>query len=796
MRGIIGLFLGVAFSLNRSNGVSSPALVWTYNPAELQGGSGCNVTYFVHNRELCDAALRLGTRYVERGTKAACSLIGEYKECLAELIQETACANRVFLLDQLKPMRRQIQRSHNECSRERKQPRPTARVRVLPESTSQEVKAWLVQFLCAEEFQSNLRRGKRGAPVVETRQICRYLDRYQGCVDAVMHGLPARENPELVAHMEYFVGVLTRKYRTMCFAAPQVTTAAIARQPQMERLRAIFESEQTPSPDVQECDLHEHTATFFACGLQFNEVVSYNPPKEKVCMGYYNFDNCTKHVQCQSLSDFYTHSMHVRDVLLQAYEPYCQGYVPRAIDTNIVPLPTPPPVQPPTRTTKGPTATSRRPKTPTTPPAPVCDEDVYLMGYLDCGLRFAINMRNVSVGVDSKYECQVCRLYRDFLTCIKLLDPCRSAGDIASYLRHFTAVLTEGYEKRCRHHNVTVPCTKLRLLEAFFSCGLTYYQSRHNSARWYRIAGAGVCEMLDAFRLCVQTASIGCDDLAELVAKLHEVVKYMYKKHAPTCLPEEGPQDHRRRRFMRLDWQTSCDQPKAVQRPGAVWRHLRPHAAVGARQLRQCKRQVGTTIYRVPVSLFPTLALLKDCRVDEAVYLCKLGREMKHCLRSAADDSGCSDSRILEFEISALQKHLLSEFDGQCAATTSADYATESHGTACKLKEFTQDWELCDWKMQDYYATPLYRNGTLTRTTRIDHASRNKLCAELASHRSCLAESAARRHCAGLAPQAAALGNRLFQQLDSAYCSGCGRCELWLVPMLVTASAMMALQFV
>ncbi|KAL3247081.1 hypothetical protein MRX96_057250, partial [Rhipicephalus microplus] len=41
-----------------------------------------------------------------------------------------------------------------------------------PESTSREVKAWLTQFLCAEEFQANLKRGKRGAPVVDTRQIC------------------------------------------------------------------------------------------------------------------------------------------------------------------------------------------------------------------------------------------------------------------------------------------------------------------------------------------------------------------------------------------------------------------------------------------------------------------------------------------------------------------------------------------------------------------------------------------------------------------------------------------------
>ncbi|KAL1474048.1 hypothetical protein MTO96_038275, partial [Rhipicephalus appendiculatus] len=67
---------------------------------------------------------------------------------------------------------------------------------------------------------------------------------------------------------------------------------------------------------------------------------------------------------------------------------------------------------------------------------------------------------------------------------------------------------------------------------------------------------------------------------------------------------------------------------------------------------------------------------------------------------------------------------------------------------------------------------------------------------ELAGHRSCLADSASRHHCPGLAPQAAAVGNRLFNRLDMTFCSGCGRCKLQLVAVFATASAMMAQRFV
>ncbi|KAL1470324.1 hypothetical protein MTO96_040505, partial [Rhipicephalus appendiculatus] len=84
--------------------------------------------------------------------------------------------------------------------------------------------------------------------------------------------------------------------------------------------------------------------------------------------------------------------------------------------------------------------------------------------------------------------------YQDFLSCIQVLAQCRSPSDLRSYLAHFTAVLTVGYADLCKNHNITVPCTKPRLLRAFFSCGVTYYEARHNNAHLYRIAQAGECE--------------------------------------------------------------------------------------------------------------------------------------------------------------------------------------------------------------------------------------------------------------------------------------------------------------
>ncbi|KAL3215714.1 hypothetical protein MRX96_051314 [Rhipicephalus microplus] len=70
--GIVGLFLGVAFSFSGCDAFSRPTVLLTSRPEALpRSASGCNVTYFAFSREQCDAAFRLGTRLAERKTKAA-----------------------------------------------------------------------------------------------------------------------------------------------------------------------------------------------------------------------------------------------------------------------------------------------------------------------------------------------------------------------------------------------------------------------------------------------------------------------------------------------------------------------------------------------------------------------------------------------------------------------------------------------------------------------------------------------------------------------------------------------------
>ncbi|KAH7957966.1 hypothetical protein HPB51_028051 [Rhipicephalus microplus] len=128
------------------------------------------------------------------------------------------------------------------------------------------------------------------------------------------------------------------------------------------------------------------------------------------------------------------------------------------------------------------------------------------------------------------------------------------------------------------------------------------------------------------------------------------------------------------------------------------------------------------------------------------------------------------------------------------SGASSVHWVPSHRFAACKLKEFTREWESCDEKMQDYYAIPSYR--AINMTARIGDESRNRLCDELASHRSCLARSATRHHCPGMEHQAAAIGNRLFDRLDITFCSGYGRCKLRFVTVLATALVLMARRFV
>ncbi|XP_077498684.1 uncharacterized protein LOC144109761 [Amblyomma americanum] len=153
-------------------------------------------------------------------------------------------------------------------------------------------------------------------------------------------------------------------------------------------------------------------------------------------------------------------------------------------------------------------------------------------------------------------------LYKNFLACIEIL--CSSQSDIGASLNHFTVVLTEGYEEMCKI--VTEPCTRLRLLRDFFYCGTHYYKSYNQVGLWFRFAQSGVCELLESFRGCLKNASIGCEGFSQLIARMEAVQKYMAAKHGSACTRPQGATGVKDKRgFLRLDWQTLCDQQRAVK---------------------------------------------------------------------------------------------------------------------------------------------------------------------------------------------------------------------------------------
>ncbi|KAK8777696.1 hypothetical protein V5799_020963, partial [Amblyomma americanum] len=197
----------------------------------------------------------------------------------------------------------------------------------------------------------------------------------------------------------------------------------------------ISDFEANGTSETQECDVYNSTAEFFACGLRFTEIVSYNPPKEKICMAYLTFEACATAAQCRaSLSEFNAHAMHVRSVVLSPYEPYCRGFVPPEVNENIdvitivsrEPYTGPPGPQPPPPVTvppwtpegpkrptgpKGPTGRTgptvpTKPTGPTVPPR--CNQDMYLEKYFECGVKFVINVDSVMAEHKKNHECRVC----------------------------------------------------------------------------------------------------------------------------------------------------------------------------------------------------------------------------------------------------------------------------------------------------------------------------------------------------------------------------------------------------
>lgn len=786
----------------------------------------CDAARFTADKEICEATFKLNIPHNHGDMKFVCAVIRKYKMCLANVIRATGCGAREFLVEQLQPMQQYLQENRIECVRQLNESSESG----VPEGIRAKLdlctrdKAWETQFLCAKKFHTKLKKIEEDKEV-ESHQICRALSRYYSCLNTVLHSESCEEDTELMMHMEYFPKVLTQKYREMCFAELKLTAMNVAK-----RLEGY----------VQDATCQEEDATkqFFACGLLFNEIVSHNPPKEKICLAYRNFQNCTEMItrdlHCSVGSDFNVHSMHVMTVLLSQYDSYCKGVAPIHPDTggSVSPVVVTPLVSP-------------------EPPHPQgsCNENLYLEKYFECGLMYIFNLRDALYGDNAQYGSQVCdivkchkectdmikktsncpdplgiqasleyidnelrtahgqscnnvqqkrtgkirfrtsaekchireftgtyftcgtifikntypnkpskdedcRFYMDFKKCISLLIVCNSASDIKTSLQLFTTQLTQGYEEMCKDYNLSVTCEKLSLIKNFFSCGLTYYQSYNEFGSSYLGAKPHACNLVDDFSNCTTESVLknDCKELKTMFDHISNIRKYIVqlfnKRHPPpSCnVPTSAK---KKRVYLGLERQSSCDQFKAVKK------------------LVLC----GVTFHRMLVAAGNTSALVGE----NQTAVCPLVKEMKYCMYSATHDSGCSDALLLNTEISVLKKYLLMEFEDTCNAIPSAeDKEFSLSRQACELKEFTQDWETCDSAMEDDISL-FYRNGSAFRKNVRNNRVRRRLCGDLIGYRKCLNESAEKHHCSAVAPQMADMSNELFDRLGLMYCSGGSR---------------------
>lgn len=790
--------------------------------------STCDAARFTAEREVCEATFKLNIPHNHGDMKFVCAVIRKYKMCLANAIRTTGCSQKEFLVEQLQPMQQYLQDKNIECVRQLNESSESG----APEGIRAKLdlctrdKAWETQFLCAKKFHTKLKKIEEDKEV-ESHQICRALSRYYSCLNTVLHSESCEEDTELMMHMEYFPKVLTQKYREMCFAELKLTAMNVAK-----RLEGY----------VQDATCQEEDATkqFFACGLLFNEIVSHNPPKEKLCLAYRNFQNCTEMItrdlHCSIGSEFNVHSMHVMTVLLSQYDSYCRGVSEATVEpaktgeTPPIHLVTHPPPPPPESHS-------------------TCNEDLYLEKYFECGLMYIFNLRDAMHGDNMQYGSQVCdivkchkecsemikktsncpdplgihasldyidnelrtahekncnnlqqkrtgkirfrtsaekchtrelagtyftcgtifiknthpkkptkdedcRFYLDFKKCISLLIFCRSPSDIKTSLDLFTTQLTQGYEDMCKDYNLSVTCDKLSLIKTFFSCGLTFYQANNEFGSSYLGAAPHACKLVDDFSNCTneQVLKNDCKELKTLFDNFRNVRKYIVelfnKRHSPSSC--NVPTSAKRKRvYLGLERQSSCDQFKAVKK------------------LVLC----GVTFHRMLVAAGNTTALVGENKTA----VCPLVKEMKYCMYSATHDSGCSDALFLNTEISVLKKYLLMEFEDTCNAIPSIeDKEFNMYRQACELKEFTQEWETCDAAMEDDISL-FYRNGSAFRKNFRNNRVRRRLCSDLVGYRKCLNESADKHHCSAVAPQMADMSNELFDRLGLMYCSGGSR---------------------
>ncbi|EEC12368.1 hypothetical protein IscW_ISCW010308 [Ixodes scapularis] len=117
----------------------------------------CDEERFSNERERCDFGIKLRLLVSHGDALVGCAALDSYKMCLAELVGQTMCGQREFLLKELEPMRLYL-------------------------------------------LQNNVRT----------------VSAYYDCLNALLGTASCQQSPLLMKHADYFPTVLTRKYRAAC----------------------------------------------------------------------------------------------------------------------------------------------------------------------------------------------------------------------------------------------------------------------------------------------------------------------------------------------------------------------------------------------------------------------------------------------------------------------------------------------------------------------------------------------------------------------------------------------------
>ncbi|XP_049514145.1 uncharacterized protein LOC119434118 isoform X6 [Dermacentor silvarum] len=476
----------------------------------------CDETSLAASLRECDAKFGPASAHdIELKAKTVCSAVGEYKACLLKLTRVSGCGDAPPLARRLQRMDKFVQEqlpcvAHANVSSQLVMEAPLAN-----RDACAKHEVWNKQFLCARSFHAEVEelQEHRGD---QSNEICRAVERYRSCLDAALHGESCDEDAELGRHAKYFRNVLTFKYSDLCPAELGLP----ALKPRVKVLRAMGAA--SGSSAEQSCQEEKATKEFFACGLLFNVIVSKSSPKERICKAYKNMEKCTRDLQCaNAAATFNVHSMRVMDVLLSPYDKYCRGFVGSDMMNRTVP---PPPA-------------------PTTPP--VCDEELYLQQYFECGLMYMFGLPGANETEFMTNTSLICALIDRHKVCVdnaRKISNCPNGIPVQNNLDYFDNELRKAPKEKCsalaakrnarrRFRSSTVPRCHLReYAGTYFTCATVFLAATFPDPP----AVDELCRLLAEFKKCVASL-IPCRTDSDLTPRLDFFSSVLTEGYAESC---------------------------------------------------------------------------------------------------------------------------------------------------------------------------------------------------------------------------------------------------------------------